>query len=188
MKPCGHSERLLSTAPTSSRPSIWCPTSNLEILKAGMKNGSNLHNLSSPPSTRQKKVYSRPLHWEMPTSASVITSSWTTSFYMATNMIPNHWVLQATNRRWSHDDLKFIFCADSAFEAYKIMDKMSLENSVARGSVCQPSLVTRRMTCSLKDNGFVWLRLLGKCNAVISEWALCSIQVLNVLAVITIGR
>lgn len=101
---------------------------------------------------------------------------------------PNHWVLQATNRRWSHDDLKFIFCADSAFEAYKIMDKMSLENSVARGSVCQPSLVTRRMTCSLKDNGFVWLRLLGKCNAVISEWALCSIQVLNVLAVITIGR
>lgn len=42
---------------------------------------------------------------------------------------PSTW---STNRRWFHDDLKFTFCVDSAFEAYKVMDKMSLENGVAQ--------------------------------------------------------
>ena len=42
---------------------------------------------------------------------------------------PSAW---STNRHWFHDDLKFTFCLDSAFEAYKILDKMSLGNGIAQ--------------------------------------------------------
>lgn len=36
-----------------------------------------------------------------------------------------------TNCRWFHDDLKYTFCKDSAFEAFEIMDKMTLGDGVA---------------------------------------------------------
>ena len=42
---------------------------------------------------------------------------------------PSSW---STNRRWFHDDLKYTFCKDSAFEAFKIAEAMTLGNGVAQ--------------------------------------------------------
>lgn len=38
----------------------------------------------------------------------------------------------STTRRWFHDDLKYTFCFDSAFEAFKICESMTRANGVAR--------------------------------------------------------
>jgi hypothetical protein len=38
----------------------------------------------------------------------------------------------STTRRWFHDDLKYTFCVDSAFEAFKICEAMTLANGVAQ--------------------------------------------------------
>lgn len=37
----------------------------------------------------------------------------------------------STNRRWFHDDLKYTFCKESAYEAFKICEAMSLGGGVA---------------------------------------------------------
>ena len=37
-----------------------------------------------------------------------------------------------TGRRWFHDDLKYTFCKDSAFEAFRIVEKMTLGNDVVQ--------------------------------------------------------
>ena len=37
----------------------------------------------------------------------------------------------STNRKWFHDDLKYTFCKESAFEAFKICEAMSLAGGVA---------------------------------------------------------
>jgi pimeloyl-ACP methyl ester carboxylesterase len=42
---------------------------------------------------------------------------------------PSSWT---TTRRWFHDDLKYTFCVDSAFEAFKICEAMTLANGVAQ--------------------------------------------------------
>jgi pimeloyl-ACP methyl ester carboxylesterase len=42
---------------------------------------------------------------------------------------PDTW---SSNRRWFHDDLKYTFCVDSASEAFKIGEAMSLANGVAQ--------------------------------------------------------
>lgn len=41
---------------------------------------------------------------------------------------PSSWT---TTRRWFHDDLKYTFCVDSAYEAFKICEAMTLANGVA---------------------------------------------------------
>lgn len=38
----------------------------------------------------------------------------------------------STNRRWFHDDLKYTFCKDSAFEAFEICEAMTLANGIAK--------------------------------------------------------
>jgi pimeloyl-ACP methyl ester carboxylesterase len=42
---------------------------------------------------------------------------------------PSSW---STTRRWFHDDLKYTFCVDSAFEAFKTCAAMTLGNGVAQ--------------------------------------------------------
>lgn len=42
---------------------------------------------------------------------------------------PSSW---STTRRWFHDDLKYTFCVDSAFAAFKICEAMTLANGVAQ--------------------------------------------------------
>jgi pimeloyl-ACP methyl ester carboxylesterase len=42
---------------------------------------------------------------------------------------PSSW---STTRRWFHDDLKYTFCANSAFEAFKTCAAMTLGNGVAQ--------------------------------------------------------
>jgi len=38
----------------------------------------------------------------------------------------------STTRRWFHDDLKYTFCVDSAYEAFKVCEAMTLANGVAQ--------------------------------------------------------
>jgi len=38
----------------------------------------------------------------------------------------------STTRRWFHDDLKYTFCVDSAFDAFKICEAMTLADGVAQ--------------------------------------------------------
>jgi pimeloyl-ACP methyl ester carboxylesterase len=42
---------------------------------------------------------------------------------------PSSW---STTRRWFHDDLKYTFCTDSAYEAFKTCEAMTLANGVAQ--------------------------------------------------------
>lgn len=42
---------------------------------------------------------------------------------------PSAW---STTLRWFHDDLKYTFCVDSAFQAFKICEAMTLANGVAQ--------------------------------------------------------
>lgn len=50
---------------------------------------------------------------------------------------PSSW---STTRRWFHDDLKYTFCKESAFEAYKVCDAMSLGNGVAQ-KISMPAFI-----------------------------------------------
>ncbi|KAM0723563.1 hypothetical protein Q7P37_000550 [Cladosporium fusiforme] len=50
---------------------------------------------------------------------------------------PSSW---PTTRRWFHDDLKYTFCKDSAFEAYKICNDMDLGNGVAQ-KISMPAFI-----------------------------------------------
>ena len=46
----------------------------------------------------------------------------------------------STNRRWFHDDLKYTFCKESAYEAFKVCEAMSLGGGVAE-KITMPAFV-----------------------------------------------
>lgn len=72
---------------------------------------------------------------------------------------PSSWL---TTRRWFHDDLKYTFCVDSAFEAFKVCKAMTLASGVTQ-RICMPAflLLRLRKICSLRNSQCGLRRRLG---------------------------